>query len=74
MFWGFHLCQGGKGGREWRKEGLRGNNYSSIKPGGSHLAGQPAPVDISPSVKQQHPHIRLAVEGEVRLRPPVRVL
>lgn len=52
--------------------GLGGNNYSPIKPGGSHLAGQAAPVDISPSMKQQHPHVRLAVEGEVQLRRPVR--
>lgn len=74
MFWGISSLGGVKGGREWRREGLGGNNYSSIKPGGSHLVGQAAPVDISPSVKQQHPNIRLTAEGEVKLRHPVRIL
>lgn len=45
-----------------------------IKPGGSYLAGQAAPVDISPSMKQKHPHIRLTVEDEAELRHPVRIL
>lgn len=31
-----------------RREGLGGNNYFSIKPEGSRLAGQAAPVDIRP--------------------------
>lgn len=77
MFWGTSSLLGGgggEGGREWRREGLGGNNYSSIKPGGSHLAGQAAPVDINPSVKQQHPHIRLTVEVKVKPRHPVRML
>lgn len=73
-FGGIWSLSGGKGGREWRREGLRGSNYCSIKPGGSRLAGQAAPVDISPSVKQQHPHIRFTAEGEVKLRHPVRIL
>lgn len=30
------------------KEGLGGNNYSSIKLGGSHLVSRAAPVDITP--------------------------
>ena len=38
------------------------------------MAGQAALVDISPSVKEKHPHIRLPVEGEVKLRHPVGIL
>lgn len=30
------------------KGGVGGNNYHSIEPGGSHLVGQVAQVDISP--------------------------
>lgn len=36
--------------------------------------GHSAPLDISPRVKQQHPHIRFTVEGEVKPRHPVRIL
>lgn len=41
---------GGVGGvyKRGRREGLGGNNYFSIKPEGSRLAGQAPPVDIRP--------------------------
>lgn len=38
-----------------RREGLGGNNYFSIKPEGSRLAGQAAPVDISETTTTPHP-------------------
>lgn len=53
MFWGIFFADIGGVREEGRGSG--GNNYSSIEPGGSPLAGQAAPVDVSPSLKQQHP-------------------